>query len=615
MSANASSSSHVKISSNGPLSEAEALYIKKRQLLYYIDEFGDRGENVTLDSSLVFENPRLRTAYIALQAWKKAILSDPLNLTSNWVGSDVCNYTGVFCAPALDNPSIRTVAGIDLNHGDIAGYLPEELGLLTDLELKVLFELDLSNNRFAGKFPYVVLSLPKLIYLDIRFNEFEGTVPPQLFDKPLDAIFINHNRFAFELPDNFGNSPVSVIVLAHNKFHGCVPASLGNMSNLNEIILMNNGLRSCLPPEIGLLSNLTVLDVSYNALMGPLPDSIGGMWRAAGVLGGAGDDDRRNCLANRLAQRSAGQCKAFLSKKIHCGALDVIASYPLFRLPRRFTACLFSPPSPPPPINSPPASTYYSPPPPPPVYSPPPPPHLHLRHLPPPPFSSTPVYSPPPPSPHHLSILPRHLSILHHHHHLLPRPISSTAFSSSAATSSTASPPPPHLLHLYILLHPHLLRLFIHHLLHLHLLHLPPCIRSPPPPPPPHLHSPPPHSISPHITFTSPAFLAFTSATKPPPPPSPPPCEELPPLTTHHHHHMFTSLHHHLHHRPISLYFSTTTFTLTSTALSPQFSSTTITLTASANSSIRRAIASGRWGFIRLSSSATLLLILLRVFL
>ncbi|MCI19865.1 leucine-rich repeat extensin-like protein 3-like, partial [Trifolium medium] len=211
-----------------------------------------RGENVTVDPTLVFSNNRIKNAYVALQAWKQAILSDPNNCTVNWVGSNVCNYTNVFCAPALDNPKIKTVAGIDLNHCDIAGYLPEELGLLTDLalfhvntnrfcgtvphkfeKLKILFELDLSNNRFAGKFPEVVLRLPELKFLDLRFNEFEGTVPKELFDKDLDAIFINHNRFVFDLPDNFGNSPVSVIVLANNRFHGCFPAGIGNMTNLN----------------------------------------------------------------------------------------------------------------------------------------------------------------------------------------------------------------------------------------------------------------------------------------------------------------------------------------------------------------------------------------------
>jgi len=252
-------------------------FIKQRQLLYYKDYFGDRGEKVTLDPSFVFENDRLRNAYIALQAWKEAILSDPKNLTQDWVGPNVCNYSYVFCAPAPDNHKIRTVAGIDLNHGDIAGYLPEELSLLTDLallhintnrfcgtlphkfdRLKLLFELDLSNNRFAGKFPDVVLRLPLLKFLDLRFNEFEGTVPKELFDKDLDAIFINDNRFVFDLPENFGNSPVSVIVLANNRFHGCVPAGIGKMKGLNEIILMNNAFKSCFPAEIGLLQNLTV---------------------------------------------------------------------------------------------------------------------------------------------------------------------------------------------------------------------------------------------------------------------------------------------------------------------------------------------------------------------
>ncbi|CBI28097.3 unnamed protein product, partial [Vitis vinifera] len=159
------SAEQISISSHGHLTDAEVMYIKRRQLLYYRDEFGDRGEDVTVDPSLVFENPRQRNAYIALQAWKQAILSDPLNLTLNWVGSN-----------------------------------------------------ELATIGSPGR-----------------------TVPKELFDKDLDAIFINHNRFAFDLPDNFGNSPVSVIVVANNKLHGCVPASLGNMADtLNEIILMNN---------------------------------------------------------------------------------------------------------------------------------------------------------------------------------------------------------------------------------------------------------------------------------------------------------------------------------------------------------------------------------------
>ncbi|CAL5394307.1 unnamed protein product [Camellia sinensis] len=90
-----SATSHYDFAVNGVLTDAGALYIKQRQLLYYRDEFGDRGEFVTVKPSLVFPNPRLRTAHIAFQAWKEAIFSDPQNLTADWVGSVVCNYTGV----------------------------------------------------------------------------------------------------------------------------------------------------------------------------------------------------------------------------------------------------------------------------------------------------------------------------------------------------------------------------------------------------------------------------------------------------------------------------------------------------------------------------------------
>ncbi|WOL13108.1 hypothetical protein Cni_G21877 [Canna indica] len=46
----------------------------------------------------------------------------------------------------------------------------------------LLHKLHLSNNCFVGKFPDVVLHLPALRYLDLRFNEFDGPIPPALFE-------------------------------------------------------------------------------------------------------------------------------------------------------------------------------------------------------------------------------------------------------------------------------------------------------------------------------------------------------------------------------------------------------------------------------------------------
>ncbi|CAA6666274.1 unnamed protein product [Spirodela intermedia] len=475
---------HARESGNGGfsshgLTDAEAGFIRQRQLLYYRDEFGDRGEKVTVDPALFFPNPRLRSAYVALQAWKQAILSDPFNLTGDWVGSGVCKYTGVFCAPALDDRNVTVVAGVDLNHGDIAGYLPEELGLLEDLalfhinsnrfcgtvphkfeNLKLLFELDLSNNRFAGKFP--------------GFNEFEGKVPRELFDKDLDAIFINHNRFSFDLPDNFGNSPVSVIVLANNHFKDHI---------------INNGLRSCLPPEIGLLTSLTVLDVSHNELVGPLPASLGGMVRleqlnvAHNLLSGkipesicllphlqnftysynffTGEapaclklpafDDRRNCFPG-------SPISVYTTPKSPPPHYDHPSPPPTPTYspppyvepphppsPPHHSFYFTSPPPPPPPPPLPPRYApprtpvyhYTSPPPPsPPPRSPPPPPTPVYHYVPPPPPSPPPP-SPPPPTPVYYYTSPRHLhrsttmSRLHHHHHTTP----------TATATATATPP------------------------------------------------------------------------------------------------------------------------------------------------------------------------------
>ncbi|KAI3803676.1 hypothetical protein L1987_31836 [Smallanthus sonchifolius] len=248
---------------------------------------------VEVDPSLKFDNPRLKKAYCAFQEWKKAIISDPLNMTVNWVGPDVCSYYGVGCVEALDDKNIMTVAVVDLNFGDISGQLVPHLGLLTDLgilhlhsnrfcgvvpktlsNLQLLFELDLSSNRFSGPFPSPVLALSSLRFLDIRFNEFEGALPPALFDMDVDAIVVNNNRFYSHLPKNMGNSPASILVLSNNKFSGCIPRSIGRMQNLEQVSFANNRLTGCLPDELGLPKFIILLDVSKNYFMGPVPKSL-----------------------------------------------------------------------------------------------------------------------------------------------------------------------------------------------------------------------------------------------------------------------------------------------------------------------------------------------------
>ncbi|XP_055810554.1 leucine-rich repeat extensin-like protein 4 [Solanum dulcamara] len=241
--------------------------------------------------------PRQNAAYTALQTWKSAITDDPMGILKNWVGPNVCTYRGIFCSNSEDymgNPTDPVVTGIDLNHANLQGTLVKELSFLTDIslihlntnrfsgiipqtfrEISSLVELDLSNNHFSGAFPTTVLFIPNLLYLDLRFNSFSGTIPEDLFNKKLDAIFLNNNQFDGELPQSLGNSPASVINFANNKFTGSIPFSLGYMGpRIKEILFLNNQLNGCIPEGVGLWTNLQVLDVSLNSLMGHLPDTI-----------------------------------------------------------------------------------------------------------------------------------------------------------------------------------------------------------------------------------------------------------------------------------------------------------------------------------------------------
>ncbi|KAI4363842.1 hypothetical protein MLD38_020009 [Melastoma candidum] len=324
--------------------------------------------------------PRLYRAYLPLQAWKRVIYSDPYNFTTNWSGLSVCDYTGVYCTPALDDNETTVVAGIDLNFADLAGFLPDELGLLADLmilylssnrfcgilpmafsNLTLVYELNLSNNRFVSPFPAVILSLPSIYHLDLRLNEFEGLVPPALFRNGMDAIFLNNNWFKNTISASLAGNSASVLVFANNKFGGFLPPGIADFADtLEELLLTNTSLSGCLPQEVGFLYKLRELDTSSNNIAGPISYSLAGLAHLeilnfghnmmegivpAGVCTlpkltnftfsynyfceedgicqnltakGISYDKRENCLPEKPLQRSQKECKAAIEHPGYC---------------------------------------------------------------------------------------------------------------------------------------------------------------------------------------------------------------------------------------------------------------------------------------------------------
>ncbi|KZV54560.1 putative inactive receptor kinase [Dorcoceras hygrometricum] len=328
----------------------------------------------------LFADVRLAVVYPVIQKFKNLITSDPLNITGTWFGPDICNYKGFYCDSPPDNKSAIALASIDFNGFRLsAPTLDGFLDQLPDIavfhansnrfsgtispnisKLPYLYEFDISNNLLSGPFPTAILYMSGLSFLDIRFNFFTGTVPPQLFAKDLDVLFINNNNFLTRLPDSIGNAHVLYLTLANNKFFGPIPRSIFRIfSSLSEILLLNNLLSGCLPYEIGLLEKVVLFDAGKNLLTGPLPFSLGCL-RNLEILNFAGNllygnvpdvlcslgnlanlslsdnyftqvgpfcwkliengvlDMRKNCIPGLPLQRSVAECAAFFARPRYC---------------------------------------------------------------------------------------------------------------------------------------------------------------------------------------------------------------------------------------------------------------------------------------------------------
>ncbi|KAI4975059.1 hypothetical protein ZWY2020_048666 [Hordeum vulgare] len=186
----------------------------------------------------------LNTDGLALLALKFAVTNDPGSGLDTWrdADADPCSWAGVTC---VDGGGGR-VAGVELANLSLAGYLPSELSLLSELET-----LSLPANRLSGQIPVAISALQKLTTLD----------------------------------------------LAHNFLSGQIPAGIGRLASLSRLDLSSNQLNGTLPPSIAGLPSLSgVLNLSYNHFVGGIPPEFGGIPVAVSL------DLRGNDLAGEIPQ-------------------------------------------------------------------------------------------------------------------------------------------------------------------------------------------------------------------------------------------------------------------------------------------------------------------------
>lgn len=133
---------------------------------------------------------------LALVAFYNAQLGVMWNDNTNWLSSSpIPQWYGV-------EVTNNRVTSLDLYDNNLDGiYIPDCIGNLTALEY-----LDLGYNNFEGTLPSFLVNLTSLEYLFLGGNDFEGSIPSSYSNLTnLKMFYIENNRLSGEIPSFFSN--------------------------------------------------------------------------------------------------------------------------------------------------------------------------------------------------------------------------------------------------------------------------------------------------------------------------------------------------------------------------------------------------------------------------
>jgi hypothetical protein len=152
-----------------------------------------------------------------------------------------CEWAGIRCN------TDGCVTAIEFENNGIAGTIPSELALLTDLAY-----LGLEQGETTGTIPSELGSLSDMFFIDLDFNQLTGTIPTEIY----------------------GLSLLRTLDLNNNQLSGPLDSAIGNLVNMDFFQIHNNMFIGTVPSEIGNMSALTTFTMDRNSLVGEMPQEI-----------------------------------------------------------------------------------------------------------------------------------------------------------------------------------------------------------------------------------------------------------------------------------------------------------------------------------------------------